>query len=472
MKFVLKFVLVMLAAAMLASAVACDTQPPQTPGGPDGDTTPAVETTTAAETTTSAVQETTPPAVQQTTPADTEATTPVVDKEEYKVLNYDDMKAMWLSQFDLSSVYCSSSSQRPEKSFTTYIKTILKNVKELGINTVIVQVRPYADSMYPSEYYPMSNMVVGKYGKDASYDPFTIIVDEAHAQGLSVQAWINPMRAMLDSEIGGVDDKYLIKQWYNDSATRGKQIVKSGNRWYLNVAYPEVRQLIIDGAREILDKYDVDGLHMDDYFYPTTDASFDNAAYVEYTRDGGKLSREAWRRDLLNMLVSGLWNTVKEKNSEILFGISPAGNFNTVYDKQFADIYTWCAKEGYIDYICPQVYFGFEHGSCDFVKVSTKYQSMIKTDKVKLIIGMTLGKALDGSKGNEDKWAGSGKREWIENRDVLLRGLEYTKQLPKCSGVAYFCYQYFYNPTSGAAVAGTKAERDNFLPLLKEITWN
>ena len=460
-----EFIFVMLAAAMLVSATACSTVPSGNENVQDIDTSvPAVESST--------VQDTTTPAVQETTPADTTAADPVIDKEEHKVLNYDDMKAMWLSQYDLSSVYCSGSSQRPESSFKGYMKTILNNVKQLGFNTVIVQVRPFADSMYPSEYYPMCSMVVGKYGKSAAYDPFAIIIDEAHAIGLSVQAWINPMRAMLDSEIGAVEDKYLIKQWYNDSSARGKLIVESSNRWYLNVAYEEVRQLIIDGAREIVETYNVDGLHMDDYFYPTTDASFDNAAYVDYVRGGGKLSREDWRREQLNLLVSGLWNTVKAQNGDMLFGISPAGNFNTVYNSQFADIYTWCAKEGYIDYICPQVYFGFEHGSCDFVKVATTYQSMIKTDKVKLIIGMTLGKALSGSEGGEDKWAGNGKREWIENKDVLLRGLEYTKKLPRCSGVAYFCYQYFYHPTSGSQVAGTKAERDNFLPLLKEISWN
>ena len=418
--------------------------------------------------------------VQQTTQKEEEVLTTTapdttvaedVSANEYKVLNYDDMKAMWLSQYDLSNVYCAGSSQRPAQSFTNYIKTILSNVKDLGFNTVIVQVRPFADSMYPSEFYPMSSMVVGSYGKNASYDPFAIVIEEAHALGLSVQVWINPMRAMLDSEIGKVDDKYLIKQWYNDRTLKGKYIVECSGRWYLNVAYEPVRQLIVDGAREIVEKYDVDGLHMDDYFYPTTDASFDAAAYVEYVKGGGKASREDWRRQQLNALVSSLWSTVKQQDENMLFGISPAGNFNTVYNNQYADIYTWCATPGYIDYICPQVYFGFEHGSCDFVKVATTYQSMIKTDKVKLIIGMTLGKALSGSQGGEDKWAGAGKREWIENKDILLRGLEYTRQLPKCSGVAYFCYQYFYDPISGKAVAGTRAERDNFLPLLETISW-
>ncbi|MBQ9079969.1 MAG: family 10 glycosylhydrolase [Clostridia bacterium] len=461
MKFGIKFVLVILLVLMVMQLVACGK------GGEVGDTTSGIaDTTTAVPGDSTSHKDT----EESTTEAQTTTAAPVI-AEKYKVLNYSDFKAMWLSQYDLSSIYCSGSSQRSEQSFTSYMKTILSNVKGLGINTVIVQVRPFADSMYPSEYYPMSSMVVGSYGKEATYDPFAIIVEEAHAQGLSVQAWINPMRAMLDTEISRVDDKYPIKQWYNDPATKGKYVVKSSTRWYLNVAYDEVRQLIIDGAREIIENYDVDGLHMDDYFYPTTDASFDSAAYAEYVRGGGKLSLADWRREQLNKLVSGLWSMVKEHDSDILFGISPAGNFNTVYNSQYADIYTWCAKEGYIDYICPQVYFGFEHGSCDFVKVSTTYQNMIKTDKVKLIIGMTLGKALSGSQGTEDKYAGTGKREWIENQDILLRGLEYTKQLPKCAGVAYFCYQYFYNPTSGAAIPGTKAERDNFLPLLQTISW-
>ena len=410
--------------------------------------------------------------LEQTTPPESDAeVSEDIDISTYSALNYDDMKAMWLSQYDLSSVYCEGAVQRSEPSFTSRIKTVLSNVKSLGFNTVIVQVRPFADSMYPSEFYPMSSMVVGSYGKDAAYDPFAIVVEQAHDLGLSVQAWINPMRAMLDSEIAAVDDRFLIKQWYEDSTLRGKYIVECGGRWYLNVAYEPVRQLIIDGAREIVEKYNVDGLHMDDYFYPTTEASFDAAAYVAYLGGGGELNRESWRRQQLNLLVSGLWRMVKAYDTGLIFGISPAGNYNTVYNSQYADIYTWCAQEGYIDYICPQVYFGFEHGSCDFIKVSNAYRNMIKTDKVKLIIGMTLGKALSGSNGAEDKWAGDGKREWIENQDVLLRSLEYTRRLPECSGVAYFCYQYFFSPVSDKEVAGTQAERDNFLPLLKTISW-
>ena len=128
---------------------------------------------------------------------------------------------------------------------------------------------------------------------------------------------------------------------------------------------------------------------------------------------------------------------------------------------------TWCAEEGYIDYICPQVYFGLEHSSFDFVSTAEKWQSYIKTDSVKLIIGMSLGKAQSGV----DNYAGEGKNEWSEHKDVLKRCLEYTKELDECIGVAYFCYQYFYDPITAEPNAKTQTERDNFVPILKEISW-
>lgn len=223
-----------------------------------------------------------------TTPADNERPADSDRPAAYTPVNYGDFKAMWLSQIDMQNIYVSVGVQRGEASFRTYAKQIVRNIKTIGFNTIIVQVRPYADSMYPSEYYPMSSMVVGSYGREAEYDPFEIILKAAHDEGLSVQAWINPMRAMLDSQIGSVDSKYLIKQWYDDKNYRGKYIVNFKERWYLNPAYEEVRQLIIDGAREILEKYEVDGLHMDDYFYPEgIDASFDSAAYAAYVKSGG-----------------------------------------------------------------------------------------------------------------------------------------------------------------------------------------
>ncbi len=385
----------------------------------------------------------------------------------YTPLNHENIKALWLSQFDLANVYKSDGIQRKQTEFEKLISVILQNAKNDGFNTVIVQVRPYGDSFYPSKFYPTSSYVVGSYGKSALYDPFAIVIEKAHALGLSVHAWINPLRCMTEKEISSVPQAFPLRRFYDNAETRGKYVVTCGDRLYLNPAYEEVRSLITSGAEEIVRLYEVDGVHMDDYFYPTQDASFDSDAYGEYVAGGGTLSLANFRRDALNRLVGDIYAAVKKENEALLFGISPAGNIANVYDKQYADVYTWCASDGYVDYICPQVYFGFEHGSCDFKKTCGIWQDIIKNDSVDLIIGMTLGKALS----KEDKYAGSGKNEWAEHSDILLRSLSHTKTLPRCRGVAYFCYQYFYDPISGVSVAATQKERDNFIPILKTATW-
>lgn len=384
-----------------------------------------------------------------------------------------DWKSMWLSQFDLSAIYTSGGAQRSEADYRTRIEEVLDHVTENGFNSIIVQMRPYADSMYPSEIYPPSRYVTGSYATDFTYDPISILIEEAHERALDVHAWINPLRGMLTSEITQVDASYKIRQWYDDPATNGKYVVVVNNRVYLNPAYPEVRQLIIDGAAEILSRYDVQGLHMDDYFYPTTDASFDATAYTAYKAEGKVeggtlLQLAAWRRQNLDLLVSGLYSATKAHDEASLFGISPSGVIDTVYNTHYADVYRWCSEEGYLDYICPQVYFGFKHATCAFDRVCDTWQSIIQQERITLIIGMSFGKALS----KEDQWAGSGKTEWAESTDIMKRCVEYTLTLDQCVGVSIFCYQYFNDPATGADVAGTAAERANFLPVFKAATWH
>lgn len=383
----------------------------------------------------------------------------------YKPMNYDFMKAVWLSQFDLENVYKNGDAQRDEEEFISLMTVILDNLKNDGYNTVMVQVRPYADSFYPSEVYPISGYVSGKYGIESIYDPFEIIIALAHERELSVHAWINPMRAMKSNEIVDVPDKYLIKQWYNDQNKYGNYIVDYKGRLYLNPAYAEVRKLISDGAKEVCEKYNIDGVHMDDYFYPTTEASFDSTAYGEYKANGGKNSLNNFRYENLNLMVSGIYNSLKELDENLVFGISPAGNINTTYQNYYTDVYKWCSEEGFIDYICPQIYFGLEHGSFDFKKVYNTWNFIIKTDKVKLIVGMTLGKAQSGV----DNYAGSGKNEWSENKDVIKRCFQWLDSQSDCFGISMFSYQYMYDPVTGTSVAETQQERDNGKSALAEL---
>ncbi len=464
----MKKTMILLTLAAVLCLCGCEEKPEPTPAPTvqQGTTTPTTIPATPASTPEQTPAPTTTPAPITTPPVTTPPapqTTPPADPG-YQAQNYQDMKAIWLSQFDLSPIYLDGKVQRSREDFTARMAAVLDNVQSLGFNTVFLQVRPNGDSMYPSEHYPMSPYVVGTLGQAAAYDPVAIILELAHERGLSIHAWINPLRLMNEEEITLVDKSCAIRRWYDNPKARERYLILVNGKWYLNPAYKEVTDLIVEGAREILTRYDFDGLHMDDYFYPTTDASFDAQAFEAF---GNGKTLAQFRRGNINLLVRRLYGLTHETGEGRIFGISPAGNVETVYQNQYADVYTWCAQPEHIDYICPQVYFGLEHGSLDFQKVCRTYSDMIQTDSVRLVVGMTFGKALTG----EDKWAGSGKTEWADHKDVLARCLRTTQDLPHCQGISVFCYQYLFDPVTGSAVAETAQERENFTAVLKGISW-
>ena len=389
-------------------------------------------------------------------------------KEAYTPVNHADMKCIWLSQFDMAEVYSKNGSQRPEAEYRTLLQTILNRISDMGFNTVIVQVRPYADSMYPSALYPMSACTVGAYGNQADYDPFAILIEMAHGKNLSVHAWINPLRCMTEEEIGKVPSEYAVGRWYRDPEKNGTYLVACNHRYYLNPAYEPVRSLIIAGAVEIAASYNIDGIHMDDYFYPTTNPDFDLAAYTAYAKQSSSpLSLGDFRRSQMNQLVSGLYRAIKAVSRDILFGISPAGSAEDTYRNLYADVYTWCSQSGYADYICPQIYWGMEHQTNDFKSVCQKWQDMVQCDSVRLIIGMTLTKAVSGT----DAYAGSGRNEWSLHKDIIRRCIEYTGSLKSCSGIALFSYQCCYDALTGEERRESAEERACFIPLLKSYSW-
>ena len=375
------------------------------------------------------------------------------------------MKAVWISQFDMVGVLKENGAQRDRNSFIALCRTMLENVKNDGYNTVIVQVRPYADSFYPSDLFPISNYVSGSFGIEDIYDPFEIIVQLSKEIGLSVHAWLNPMRGMKISEIENVPDKYLIKQWYMDADKRGNYIVEFGDRYYLNPAYEEVRALIAAGASEVSALYDIDGVHIDDYFYPTKEEAFDKNAYDDYKSKGGKGDLKSFRHEMLDLMVKEMYTLIKAVDEDLLFGISPAGNISNTYNDLYTDVYKWCSEDGYIDYICPQIYFGLEHQTHDFIKVYNTWNNIIKNENVKMFAGLTLGKAKSGV----DNYAGTGKNEWATNKDVIKRCLEFVETQEDCGGIVMFCYQHMYDPITGESVKDTEEERDNMKNVLNRL---
>ena len=406
---------------------------------------------------------------------------------DYKPINYGNMKAIWLSQLDLIPVYYDyeNGTQRTEDDFSAKIDVIMENVKGCGFNTVVVQVHPDCDSMYLSKNYPWSDYLNGNgnrdanqnlkdddaakvtastYGNTSLYDLMPIMIDAAHKYGLSFQAWINPMRACAIEEMAYINDAYPIKQWYNDPEKSTTYLFKTSRRIYLNPAYEEVRDYIVSVAVEICRYYDVDGIHMDDYFYPSSDASYDLGAFKAQDEYSALID---FRKNNINMLVKQIYGAVKAENADMLFGISPAGNISNNMNTLAADVKTWCSVAGYVDYICPQIYFGFDHATVPFDKLSQQWIDMNTEESVDMVLGLSLHKI-----GKKDQYAGVGMDEWMENSDILKRSYEWiADNLNNVDGFCMFSYQYIFDPVTGERVDYTAKEVDGFLPVMQGISW-
>ena len=363
------------------------------------------------------------------------------------------LRAMWVTQYDQAAWFLENGRPRTESDFRKSVRQAVGRMAGAGINAVFLQVRPFGDSFYPSAVYPPSAMAVGRSGGQFTYDPLGVWVEETRAVGLALHAWINPFRAMTEGELLQVDPSYALRQWREDEALRGTRIVCVEGRWYLNPADQAARELILSGAAELLARYELAGIHIDDYFYPTTDPAFDAAAYA---MAGNGRSLGDFRREQVNLLVRGLWRLCHEAG--VLFGISPAGNPDACYARDYADVFLWGREPGYVDYLCPQLYFGFEHQTHGFLSLCAGWQELAAAGGTPLVIGLTLGKAHAG----EDPLAGTGRFEWREHSDVLARSAATAAALPNCVGTALFCYQYCWDPVTGNPCAAASAEREGY----------
>lgn len=301
---------------------------------------------------------------------------PVVTPPPANNVTHAQMKAVWISFLEFDSFIGSS-----ESAFRSKMASYYDNIVGKGLNTVLVQIRPHGDSMYESAYYPWSKHVSGTMGVGVSYDPVEIMVSEAHARGLEFHAWINPYRTMTDTEFQSVPDTFLTKQWYN-SPNRDQYMVKcSDGRWWLKPGNNEAVQLIINGSNEIVTRYAVDGVHIDDYFYgadPSLYGDSKQSAKANTTR-----------------LVKGLYDGIKSVRSSVRFGVSPLGGFNATNslpnsDLNYlsTDLNLWCKQNGYIDYIIPQIYWEYNHKTQPFTTTLNKWQDFVTASNVGLYVGL------------------------------------------------------------------------------------
>ncbi len=420
-------------------------RPPET----EEQTSSSAETSSAPQTAAplTETQETTAHTLQYESPFGPEmiGSEPDMYSGSYKAVNFSEQKGFWITYLEYMSIL----KGRSENSFRQSVETYFGNIADLGFNTVYVQVRAFGDAYYDSSLFPSGEQYNGTIGSGSDYDALDIMVKAAHKNGLSIHAWVNPMRLMTSSQMQGISSSFPIKKWYDSDSLCGKYIVKYGDRWYLDPAYDEVTDLIADGISEIISGYDVDGIQIDDYFYPTTSAEFDSEAYAG---SGTSLSLTDWRISNVNKMVRKLYNTVHSANSSVIFGISPQGSVENDYNEAYADVRTWCSSGGYCDYILPQVYFGFNNASLPYADVISQWDGMVGNSGVKLVIGLAAYKI-----GAEDNYAGpAGRSEWTDNSDIISRQMKLAETLGNYGGTALYRYGSVFEPDAEVAAQVSK----------------
>ena len=243
-----------------------------------------------------------------------------------------------------------------------------------GMNAVVMQIRPVTDAFYPSQFEPWSEYLTGKQGTPPQpyYDPLQFMIDETHKRGMEFHAWINPYRAVFNVTKSSVSPSHVSKLFPN-------WFITYGSTKYFNPGLPEVRQHVTRVIKDIVERYDLDAIHFDDYFYPYPIAGKpfpDDAAYTKY---GNGLSKSDWRRSNVDTIIKMLHKAIKTTNPRVKFGISPFGIWRNIskdpdgsntrglsnYDDLYADILLWL-RNGWIDYVVPQLYWEIGLACCDY----------------------------------------------------------------------------------------------------------
>lgn len=252
---------------------------------------------------------------------------------------------------------------------------ILDKAKSMGFNAIFLQVRPVADALYASRLEPWSASLSGYEGKapEPFYDPLQFWVEKAHERGLELHAWINPFRASLPKNNKGNPSNAMVKHpdW----------LVRYGQRYYFDPGLPEVRQYLFKVVSDLVSRYDIDGLHIDDYFYPypIKDEVFDDSQ--SFGLYGKEMERNQWRRQNVDLAIKGLNETIKNIKPWVKFGVSPFGVWRNkandprgsdtragvqCYDDLHADILLW-ESQGWIDYVVPQIYWSTQEVPANYV---------------------------------------------------------------------------------------------------------
>ncbi|MGZ9584260.1 family 10 glycosylhydrolase [Paenibacillus marinisediminis] len=311
---------------------------------------------------------------------------------------------------------------------------LLDQLKEIGMNAVVVQIKPTADAFYPSKYAPWSEWLTGEQGKDPGYDPLAFMVEEVHKRNMEFHAWFNPYRVSMQPDINKLVKDHPVRQ-------NPDWVVSYGGKLYLNPGIPAVKQYVTDSIMEAVQLYDIDAVHFDDYFYPYKVAGVDfpdQQAFEQY--GAGFSSKDEWRRNNVNTFVEQLSIKIKQAKPYVKFGISPFGvwrNKSTdpegsdtsagvqTYDDLYADTRLWVRK-GWIDYVTPQIYWSFGFTPAAYEKVLDWWTNETKGTRTQLYVGHATYKV-----------GTTGDPAWL-NPEELPNQVNYLRSGKMADGSIYF----------------------------------
>lgn len=313
------------------------------------------------------------------------------------------LRGVWLSYIELDAMLEGATPQEAAEAIAAAMDTCVRH----GINAVFFHVRAHGDAYFPSTLWPAATAAEAVMA--AGFDPLACAVEEAHRRGIALHGWINPYRIGTTRRAEGVT-------------------FEKGGTWYYAPSDPAARQSVLDGVREILRRYAVDGIHFDDYFYPAGMAA--EGESFEDCPDGVSITQ--WRQTQVDMLISGVYSLCRQSGR--LFGVSPAADVERNRTTAYADVTRWMTEAGYIDYICPQLYVGFRHESKPFLALLAAWHDLPRREGVRLYIGLALYKV--GL--THDPYAGAGADEWATDGDVIPRQIEEAEKV--ADGIVLFRY--------------------------------
>ena len=335
----------------------------------------------------------------------------------------EELKGIFISYIELNK-YLKNSNVKEN------INKMINNVDSMKLNTIILQVRSQADAIYASNIYPFSFYINEE--EIMSIDILQYFIETAHKKNIKVYAWINPYRIRTNENIETISINNPAYKYIDTD------YLYINNGIYFNPSKKEVEDLIVEGVKEVLN-YNIDGLLFDDYFYP--DNEIDIKDYEEYINDNIYISKEEYNLNIINRLIKRVHKECRNKN--IPFGISPDGNVENNYNKNYADVKKWLETDEYIDFIIPQIYYGFYNSTKGYMKVVKEWEELIKNESIKYYIALAFYKV-----GTIDNYAKEGREEWIYNDNVIMKEIIISRNLKKYDGFVLFRYDNLFDYNS------------------------